>query len=106
MPIDRHMVADELEFDGIAANSLDVSSDRDFVLEFAFCLAHDRRAPEQLGRGVDPLVHDRVRLPPAAAGVLHRLVDHAAEDQPDVLELIRGKTARVDRQPAPACWCS
>src|ERR1700754_3640212 len=39
IPIDRHMVAEELEFDGILANSLDGSSARDFLLEFAFCLA-------------------------------------------------------------------
>lgn len=39
IPVDRHMVAEELEFEGILANSLDGSSARDFVLEFAFCLA-------------------------------------------------------------------
>ena len=89
------MVAEELGFDGIVANSLDVSSDRDFVLEFAFCLADDRRAPERLGRGMDPVVHDGVRLPPAAAGVLHRLVDHAAEDQP-------GRAGADPRQNRPA----
>ncbi len=49
-------VAERLGFDGVAANSLDASSDRDFVLEFAFALAHDRRAPEHVGRGVDSLV--------------------------------------------------
>ena len=82
IPIDRQMVADELGFDGILANSLDSSSDRDFVLEFAFCLADDRRAPQRLGRGMDPVVDHRVRLSAAAAAVLHRLVDHAAENQP------------------------
>src|SRR5207244_123711 len=30
LPIDRAVVRDELDFDGVAANSLDVSSDRDF----------------------------------------------------------------------------
>src|SRR5262245_13689649 len=39
IPIDRHMVAQELGFEGIAANSLDASADRDFALEFSFCLA-------------------------------------------------------------------
>src|SRR4029078_12977802 len=38
IPIDRHMVAQELGFEGIAANSLDASGDREFALEFAFCL--------------------------------------------------------------------
>ena len=41
------------------------SSDRDFVLEFAFCLSADRRASEHLGRRMDPLVDRRVQLPQA-----------------------------------------
>ena len=65
----------------MAANSLDASSDRDFVARVRLRAGDDRRAPEHLGRGVDPLVHGRVRLPQAAAGLLHRLVDHAAEGQ-------------------------
>ena len=36
--IDRQMVADELGFDGVVANSLDSSSDRDFAIEFCFVL--------------------------------------------------------------------
>src|SRR4051794_2168372 len=39
IPIDRRSVARQLGFDSVAANSLDVSSDRDFVLEFVFDLA-------------------------------------------------------------------
>ena len=38
LPIDRHFVAHELGFDTVAANSLDVSSDRDFVIESVFVL--------------------------------------------------------------------
>ena len=38
LPIDREFVARELNFDGVAANSLDVSSDRDFAIESAFVL--------------------------------------------------------------------
>lgn len=39
LPIDRAFVARELGFDVIARNSLDVSSDRDFLLEYVFDLA-------------------------------------------------------------------
>jgi argininosuccinate lyase len=39
LPIDRDDVARRLGFDSVAANSLDVSSDRDFVVEFVFTLA-------------------------------------------------------------------
>ena len=38
LPIDRDHVARALGFDGVAANSMDVSSDRDFVLEAVFVL--------------------------------------------------------------------
>src|SRR6185503_7755066 len=34
IPIDRHFVARELDFEGVVANSLDSSSDRDFAIEF------------------------------------------------------------------------
>ena len=36
IPIDRDSVARKLAFDSVAANSLDVVGDRDFVLEFVF----------------------------------------------------------------------
>src|SRR5207244_3098538 len=38
LPIDRESVRRQLGFDAIANNSLDVSSDRDFLLEFVFDL--------------------------------------------------------------------
>ncbi|MGZ3415453.1 MAG: argininosuccinate lyase, partial [Isosphaeraceae bacterium] len=39
LPIDRDLVAHELGFETVGANSLDVSSDRDFALEAVFVLA-------------------------------------------------------------------
>src|SRR5207302_980866 len=39
LPIDRESVRRQLGFESVAANSLDVSSDRDFLLEFVFDLA-------------------------------------------------------------------
>ncbi len=36
LPIDRESVCRKLGFASVAANSLDVSSDRDFLLEFVF----------------------------------------------------------------------
>ncbi|MBT7256502.1 MAG: argininosuccinate lyase, partial [Planctomycetaceae bacterium] len=39
IPINRDTTAELLGFDAVAANSLDVSSDRDFVLESAFVLS-------------------------------------------------------------------
>ena len=95
IPIDRHMVADELEFDGILANSLDGSSDRDFVLEFAFCLASI--ATHLSGWAEEWILWSTtefgfLRLPQkfcTGSSIMPQKIN------PDVLELIRGKTGRV-----------
>jgi argininosuccinate lyase len=95
IPIDRQMVADELEFDGILANSLDSSSDRDFVLEFAFCLA--TIATHLSGWAEEWILWSTtefgfLRLPQefcTGSSIMPQKIN------PDVLELIRGKAARV-----------
>jgi argininosuccinate lyase len=95
IPIDRHMVAEELEFDGILANSLDGSSARDFVLEFAFCLAS---IATQLSGWAEEWIlwstteFSFLRLPQkfcTGSSIMPQKIN------PDVLELIRGKTGRV-----------
>ena len=95
IPVDRHMVADELEFEGILANSLDSSGDRDFVLEFVFCLAVV--ATHLSGWAEEWILWSTtefgfLRLPqPFCTGssIMPQKIN------PDVLELIRGKTGRV-----------
>ncbi|HVT26723.1 MAG TPA: argininosuccinate lyase [Lacipirellulaceae bacterium] len=95
VPIDRHMVAEELEFDGILANSLDGASDRDFVLEFAFCLA--TTATHLSGWAEEWILWSTtefgfLRLPQefcTGSSIMPQKIN------PDVLELIRGKTGRV-----------
>ncbi len=51
-PIDRHMTAEALGFDGPMGNSLDAVSDRDFALEFlgaaTICAVHLSRMAEEL----------------------------------------------------------
>ncbi len=95
IPIDRHMVAQELGFEGIAANSLDASSDRDFALEFAFCLA---MIAEHLSGWAEEWIlwstteFGFLKLPQAfctGSSIMPQKIN------PDVLELIRGKTGRV-----------
>src|SRR3954466_2376470 len=95
IPIDRHMVADELGFEGILANSLDGASDRDFVLEFAFCLA---TIATHLSGWAEEWVlwstteFNFIRLPQAyctGSSIMPQKIN------PDVLELIRGKSSRV-----------
>jgi argininosuccinate lyase len=95
LPIDRDDVARRLGFGAVAANSIDVSSDRDFVIEFAFALA---LVAEHLSTWAEEWVlwstseFDFIRLPQAfctGSSIMPQKVN------PDVLELIRGKTARV-----------
>ena len=95
IPIDRQMIAAELEFDGILANSLDSSGDRDFVLEFAFCLA--TIATHLSGWAEEWILWSTaefgfLRLPQefcTGSSIMPQKIN------PDVLELIRGKAARA-----------
>ncbi len=95
LPIDREFVAGQLGFEEVAANSLDASSDRDFVLEFVFCLA---MIAEHLGTWAEEWIlwstveFNFLKLPQGfctGSSIMPQKIN------PDVLELIRGKTARV-----------
>lgn len=95
LPIDRQDVADRLQFDGLVQNSLDASSDRDFVIEFAFVLS---LVAEHLSTWAEEWIlwstteFDFLRLPQAfctGSSIMPQKIN------PDVLELIRGKAARV-----------
>ncbi len=95
LPIDRADVARRLGFEEVAANSIDASSDRDFVLEFVFCLA---MIAEHLSTWAEEWIlwstveFNFLKLPQAfctGSSIMPQKVN------PDVLELIRGKTARV-----------
>jgi argininosuccinate lyase len=95
LPIDRQETARRLEFEGVMANSLDASSDRDFALEFAFTLsviaAHLSTWAEEwiLWTTTE---FNFIRLPQAfctGSSIMPQKIN------PDVLELTRGKSARV-----------
>jgi argininosuccinate lyase len=95
LPIDRDDVARRLEFETVSANSLDASSDRDFVLEFAFGLA---LVAEHLSTWAEEWIlwstteFGFLTLPQAfctGSSIMPQKVN------PDVLELVRGKAARV-----------
>jgi len=95
IPIDRAKTAEYLGFERIAANSLDVSSDRDFVLEFAFCLMQialhlSTWAEEWVWWSTSEFNFIK---PPQAFCTGSSIMPQKVN--PDVLELIRGKTGRV-----------
>ncbi len=95
LPIDRDHVARALGFDGVTANSLDTSSDRDFALEAAFVLVV---IAEHLSGWAEEWVlwstqeFSFLALPDALCTGSSIMPQ---KKNPDVLELIRGRTARV-----------
>ena len=94
-PIDRAMTARLLEFDGLCENSLDAVSDRDFAIEFvsgcALVMMHLSRMSEELVLWVSaPFAF--VELGDAyctGSSIMPQ------KKNPDVPELVRGKSARV-----------
>jgi len=93
--IDRARVASELGFDGVAENSLDAVSDRDFAIEFAACAAtammHLSRFAEELILWVSPRF-GFVKIPDrfcTGSSIMPQ------KKNPDVPELVRGKSGRV-----------
>ncbi|NKF22039.1 argininosuccinate lyase [Solimonas marina] len=94
-PIDRHDVAEQLGFDGVTENSLDTVSDRDFALEFcsaaSLILVHLSRWSEELILWSTPMFAF-VDLPDrfcTGSSIMPQ------KKNPDVPELVRGKTGRV-----------
>ena len=94
-PLDRESVADELGFDAVTLNSLDGVSDRDFVIELASCLS---MIMMHLSRFCEELIlwssHEFsfVEMDDAYSTGSSIMPQ---KKNPDVAELIRGKTGRV-----------
>ncbi len=94
-PIDREHVARELGFEGLAENSLDAVSDRDFAIEFAACaslaMLHLSRFAEELVLWSSP----RFGFVALADRFCTGSSIMPQKKNPDVPELVRGKTGRV-----------
>ena len=95
LPIDREHVQQALGFAGLAANSLDGASDRDFVCELAFvlslCAVHLSQWAEEW---IIWSTHEFgfLKLPEGfctGSSIMPQKIN------PDVLELVRGKSART-----------
>ena len=94
-PIDRALTAKLLDFEGIAENSLDAVSDRDFAIEFcaaaSLLLMHLSRWAEELILWTSPAV-GFIELPDrfcTGSSIMPQ------KKNPDVPELVRGKSGRV-----------
>ncbi|WP_292993589.1 argininosuccinate lyase [Nitrosomonas sp.] len=95
-PINRERVAEILSFDGICENSLDAVSDRDFAIEFTACAAlimtHLSRMSEEFILWMNPSfgfiqLADRFCT---GSSIMPQ------KKNPDVPELVRGKTGRIN----------
>jgi len=95
-PIDREFVARELGFDEVCGNSLDAVSDRDFAIEFcaasALLMTHLSRLSEELILWMSP----RVGFIDLADRFCTGSSIMPQKKNPDVPELVRGKTGRVN----------
>ncbi|HEX8886338.1 MAG TPA: argininosuccinate lyase [Noviherbaspirillum sp.] len=95
-PIDRERVAATLGFDDVCRNSLDAVSDRDFAIEFcaaaALVMTHVSRMSEELVIWMSP----RVGFIDIADRFCTGSSIMPQKKNPDVPELARGKTGRVN----------
>ena len=94
-PINRQLVAEELGFDAVAENSLDAVSDRDFAIEFcavaSLMMNHMSRWSEELVLW-NSQQFAFIELPDrfcTGSSIMPQ------KKNPDVPELVRGKTGRV-----------
>ena len=94
-PIDRHFVAEQLHFDSVYENSLDAVSDRDFIIEFladaSILMMHLSRLSEELVLWSSTEFRF-IELDDAfctGSSIMPQ------KKNPDVPELVRGKTGRV-----------
>jgi argininosuccinate lyase len=94
-PVDREWMATELGFDGVTRNSIDAVSDRDYIIEFvnasAMTMMHLSRLAEDL------IIYSTqefgfIKLGDAISTGSSLMPQ---KKNPDSLELIRGKSARV-----------
>ena len=95
LSLDRSLMAESLGFDGPTANSMDASCDRDFVSEFLNVLS---LLAAHLSRWAEEMIlfstqeYGFVRLPEAFSTGSSAMPQ---KQNPDLLELVRGKSARV-----------
>lgn len=93
--LDRPFIAEELGFDGVTENSMDAIADRDYILEFLFCMS-------LIGTHLSRLSEDTILWCTSEFGFVTLSDAHTTgsslmpqKKNPDVAELTRGKTGRL-----------
>jgi argininosuccinate lyase len=94
-PFDREAIADDLGFDGVTRNSMDVSGDRDFALDFLYACSVTMIHLSRLAEDWILYSSEEFGWLELGDGVTSGSSLMPQKKNPDSLELIRGKSGRV-----------
>jgi argininosuccinate lyase len=94
-PLDRDALAQEMGFDCVTANSMDVSADRDFVLDFLYAASTTMLHLSRLAEDWILYSGEEYGWMELGDGVTSGSSLMPQKKNPDSLELIRGKCGRV-----------
>jgi argininosuccinate lyase len=94
-PIDRELVCEKLSFNSVAQNSIDAVSDRDFVLEFLFCLSTVMMHLSRFSEEVILWCSSEFSFMELDDAFSTGSSIMPQKKNPDIAELVRGKTGRV-----------
>src|SRR5207344_2193027 len=94
-PFDREAIAKDLGFDSITRNSMDVSADRDFALDFLYAAATTMLHLSRLAEDWILYSSEEFGWLDLSDGVTSGSSLMPQKKNPDSLELIRGKSGRV-----------
>ncbi|MFO0794085.1 MAG: argininosuccinate lyase [Candidatus Brocadiaceae bacterium] len=95
LPTDTQFTAELLHFQGVCENSMDAVSDRDFCVEFAFCLSMIVLHLSRLCEEWIIWCNDEMKFIEISDAYCTGSSIMPQKKNPDVLELIRGKCGRV-----------
>lgn len=95
LPLDREFVAEQLGFDSVMRNSMDAVADRDFMVEFLSCLSIIAMHCSRLGEDVVLWVSQQFGFVELDDAFCTGSSLMPQKKNPDVAELVRGKTGRV-----------
>lgn len=94
-PLDRHAIAQDLGFDNITRNSMDVSGDRDWALDYMYAASMIMLHLSRLAEDWILYSSDEFGFITLGDGVTSGSSLMPQKKNPDSLELIRGKCGRV-----------
>ncbi|WP_163335983.1 argininosuccinate lyase [Desulfopila sp. IMCC35008] len=95
LPIDREQVAESLGFDGVTANSMDTSGDRDFAIEFTSCCTMIQLHLSRLSEELVLWSSQEFSFVDISDKFCTGSSIMPQKKNPDIPELIRGKSGRV-----------